>query len=224
MQLYKYETHAHTKETSKCSLVTAAELVGYYKASGYVGIFITDHFLNGNTAVPEELPWKKRIELFCRGYENALTEGQRIGIDVYFGWECSYRGLDLLTYGLDKQWLFEHLDVHRLGINEYCDLIHDNNGFIVHAHPFLAAVDMHVDPRYFPKNVDGLEIFNGSRSDFENECAYNYAKKINLLPFAGTDNHIGLHDRLTGIMLSGRLTNAEDMINAVRNKETKLIL
>ena len=34
--------------------------------AGYTGIFVTDHFFNGNTAVPADLPWRERVERFCR--------------------------------------------------------------------------------------------------------------------------------------------------------------
>ena len=31
---------------------------------GYNGIIVTDHFFNGNTCVPEYLPWKERVDMF----------------------------------------------------------------------------------------------------------------------------------------------------------------
>ena len=67
MGKYKYETHSHTSETSKCSLADGASLAKYYASLGYTVLFITDHFFNGNTTVSPELPWEERVELFCRG-------------------------------------------------------------------------------------------------------------------------------------------------------------
>ncbi len=60
MSLFKYETHTHTSEVSKCSRITAVELVRFYKRCGFSGICITDHFLNGNTLVPKQLPWAEK--------------------------------------------------------------------------------------------------------------------------------------------------------------------
>ncbi|MFP4662053.1 MAG: histidinol phosphatase, partial [Halanaerobiales bacterium] len=97
MNKFKYEIHTHTAEGSKCSSISAVELVHFYKEMGYSGICISDHFLNGNTTVPEEISWTERIELFCRGYEKAYTEGRKVGLDVFFGWEYSFRGTDILT-------------------------------------------------------------------------------------------------------------------------------
>jgi len=219
---YKYETHTHTSEVSKCSKITAEELVRFYKICGFSGICITDHFLNGNTIVPHELQWAERIELFCLGYEKAYTEGKRVGIEVYFGWEYSYLGTDFLTYGLGKKWLLDHPDLLSLSVNEYCDLVHESGGFIVHAHPFCEA-DYISMIRLFPRKVDAIEVLNACRSDFQNKCADEYADNYNLLKVAGSDNHKGRLDRLCGIQLKKRLKCVNDMINAIKNGNTDII-
>lgn len=223
MSLFKYETHCHTSEVSKCSKVTAAKLVQFYKTFGFSGICITDHFLNGNTTVSSELSWDERIQKFCQGYENAYAEGKRIGIDVFFGWEYSYNGTDFLTYGLNKQWLLAHPHLLTLTINEYCDLVHASGGFIVHAHPFREAdyIDM---IRLFPRKIDAVEVLNACRLDSENKYAQQYAKNYNLLTLAGSDNHTGPLDRLYGIQLSRRLKNIDDMIDAIKCGETEIFI
>ena len=82
--LYKYETHAHTMEVSKCAHISGADLARYYKSIGYTGLIVTDHYFNGNTIVPAELPWEERVAQFCKGYEAVKEEGDRIGLDVFF--------------------------------------------------------------------------------------------------------------------------------------------
>ena len=47
VQLFRYETHTHTAEVSRCSRISAVELVRVYKDLGFSGVCITDHFLNG---------------------------------------------------------------------------------------------------------------------------------------------------------------------------------
>ena len=49
--MYRYHTHVHTSLASACARNTGIEMVRAYKEKGYTGIFITDHFFNGNTAV-----------------------------------------------------------------------------------------------------------------------------------------------------------------------------
>ena len=75
--LYKYETHLHTCEASACGVSRGAEYISVYKKLGYDGIFVTDHFFGGNTAVSHELDWEERIEQYCSGYENARAEAAR---------------------------------------------------------------------------------------------------------------------------------------------------
>ena len=219
MQKYKYETHTHTSEGSKCSRITAAELVRFYKASGYSGVCITDHFFNGNTTVARELSWAERIELLCRGYDNAYGEGNKIGIEVFLGWEYSYETTDLLTYGLNKEWLLKHPEIISIGINEYCDLVHEHGGFIVHAHPFREAeyIDM---IRLLPRKVDAIEIYNACCKNFENKVAVQYADNYKLLKSAGSDNHIGNLYRLFGLQSVELFKSIEDMIGAIKSGKT----
>ena len=71
-KLYLYETHMHTSQSSACAVSTGAQMARAYKEAGYTGIFVTDHFFNGNCAVPKFLPWKERVRnrtagVFCLG-------------------------------------------------------------------------------------------------------------------------------------------------------------
>jgi hypothetical protein len=188
---------------------------------GYSGICITDHFLNGNTTVPGNLPWKERVELFCAGFEKAHAEGSKIGLDVFFGWEYSYLGSDFLTFGLNREWLLNHPHLLDLSVNEYCDFARREGGFIVHAHPFRE--DFYIDMiRLLPRSVDAVEVNNACRKDFENKLADEYADSYQLLKTAGSDNHKGRIPRYSGLQLPRRLANVEDLIQAIKNKETEI--
>ena len=221
MHSYKYETHTHTSQVSKCSKVTAQELVRFYKARGYSGLFVTDHFLNGNTTVSKELPWEESIGQFCGGYEQAYEEGKKIGLDVFFGWEYSYFGTDFLTYGLDKDWLMNHPNLLELTVNEYCDLVRGEGGFIVHAHPFREAGYIEMI-RLFPRKVDAVEVINSERTDFENRLAAQYADNYGLSKFAGSDIHSASKTRLSGLEFEKRLKCANDMAQAAKSGKARL--
>jgi predicted metal-dependent phosphoesterase TrpH len=218
-----YEMHSHTSEVSKCSRITGADLAEFYKNLGFCGLFITDHFINGNTSVSKELSWEDSISLFCKGYENAYEKGLQIGIDVFFGWEYSFRGTDLLTYGLSKNWLLEHPEIIGLGINDYCDLVHESGGFIIHAHPFREAfyIDM---IRLLPRKVDAVEVINASMTDFVNGRACEYAKNYGLLKAAGSDNHSGYMEKLYAMSVPERLSCGKDMIKAMQNGKADIIV
>lgn len=221
MDFYRYDTHTHTAEVSLCATLSAEALVHFYKQKGFRGVFITNHFLNGNTRVPGELSWRERIGLFCSGYERALGEGRKIGLDVFFGWEYSYRGTDLLTYGLDKDWLLAHPEVMEADMNGYCDLVRNEGGIIIHAHPFREAfyIDM---IRLLPRKTDGVEVLNGSQKDFENNRALEYARNYGLFETAGSDTHHITQNRLCGIQLTRPLRDAHDMADALRRREAEI--
>ena len=110
-----------------------------YAAAGYTGIIITDHFFYGNTAVDRSLPWEDWVERFCLGYEHAKAEGDKLGLQVFFGWESGYQGTEFLIYGPDKKWLLEHPQIRDATIPEQFELVHQGGGIVVHAHPFREA-------------------------------------------------------------------------------------
>jgi predicted metal-dependent phosphoesterase TrpH len=223
VNMYIYELHSHTSEVSKCSKITGADLAVFYKNRGFAGLFITDHFLNGNTVISRELPWEERIAQFYRGYENAYKKGLEIGLDVFFGWEYSYRGTDFLTYGLDRDWLLNHPEVMEISVNEYCDLVHENGGFIIQAHPFREAfyIDM---IRLLPRKVDAVEVLNASMIDFVNDRANEYADNYGLLKTAGSDNHWGPMEKLGAMGVPERLSDEMEMMEAIRNGQARIVL
>lgn len=216
---YKYETHLHTSETSKCSSSSGAEFVHLFKSLGYTGIFVTDHFLNGNTTAPQDAPWPERVELFCRGYEVAAQEGAKIGLDVFFGWEYSLGWSHFLTYGLGKDWLLANPDLLKLDLLDYLDLVHKDGGSIVHAHPFREGVDL---VHLVPNKVDAIEIINGCRSDDANLHASDFATSFDLPRTAGSDIHEVGQKRLCGIVSSQRLSHARDYVAAIKSGEATI--
>ena len=46
--MYKYETHLHTFPVSNCASAEVRENLEFYKSLSYDGVFITNHFLDGN--------------------------------------------------------------------------------------------------------------------------------------------------------------------------------
>lgn len=219
---YRYETHMHTCEGSACARASGAEMVRAHRENGYTGIFVTDHFFNGNTAVPRNLPWRERVERFCLGYEHAREEGERIGLDVFFGFEYAVKGADFLVYNLDKQWLLEHEDIDREDARRAFALMHRDGGFIIHAHPFRERdyID-HIE--LFPRDVDGVEIVNGAQLEQPemNSRAWLYATMYELPGTAGSDSHhvAGLYG--CGVEVPRRIERPTDYLEMIRAGEAK---
>lgn len=223
MSLHMFETHLHTSEASACSIITGVEQARIYKEAGYTGIIVTDHFFNGNSAVPKGLPWEKRVELFCKGYENAKREGDRIGLSVFFGWESNYMGTEFLIYGLDQEWMKNHPNMLEWTIEEQYNKVREAGGYVVHAHPFRERPYIK-EIRLFPDQVDGVEVYNvGNQSMEFDKKAVAYAKKHNLVAFAGTDSHGFEHERYA-MGFDKPINSIEDFLENVKAGDYKLVM
>lgn len=185
---YRYETHLHTSQASACGSSKGSEHARFYKEMGYHGIIVTDHFFGGNTCIPERLPWKKRVERFCSGYEDALIMGQKIGLDVFFAWEQRFAVDEYLVYGLSPEWLLQHPEVERWNRREQLEGVHRYGGCVIQAHPFRDRD--YIDKICLaPQFSDGIEVANAGNFDYNDAYALRYAQEYNLLTIAGSDNH-----------------------------------
>ena len=213
---YRYETHLHTCPVSKCARATVRDNLEYYKYFDYDGVFITNHFLDGNINADKSLPYADLINFYFSDYEEALSIADEIGIRVFLGVELSYKGTDFLVYGLDKAWFLAHPEIMEMKKSEELALMASEGALIIHAHPFRDA--SYIDHiRLFPKSVHGVEVDNGCRTAFENEMAAHYAKSYSLIPFAGTDNHIGpLKVRLCGVEFDTPIADEADFVEKVK--------
>ena len=217
---YIYETHCHTAPVSKCARASARETVEFYKSEGYDGLFITNHFLDGNVNIPKdsEMTYAEKIEFYFSDYEEAHRIGEEIGLKVFPGVELSCCGSDFLIYGLDKEWYIAHPEI--IGVRDRSKLITliDAGALVVHAHPFREA--SYIDHiRLFPQATHAVEVINGGRTDFENRMAGIYAKEYGFRVTAGSDNHrAGQIGVLAGIETDTPINCVRDYIDCVLNR------
>jgi hypothetical protein len=228
---YKYETHLHTSEVSKCAFNTGAEMARAYKEAGFTGIFVTDHFFNGNTIIPKELDWKEKVDLLYRGYESAKAEGDKIGLDVFFGWEFTLKPYfaDFLTYNLGKDFLLAHPNIDKLPIRDYSRLVRNSGGLIIHAHPYRIAdyMSCHFKPK--PYLADGIEVNNTTSDTLQNYnhkawgLARNNPRHIRI---SGTDIHSTNRNLvgMAGVAFPYRIESVQHFVDALRAGDAKLII
>ncbi|MBR3304609.1 MAG: histidinol-phosphatase, partial [Christensenellaceae bacterium] len=62
--MYKYETHCHTLPVSRCAKASVADTVRFYREAGYDGLFITNHFLDGNINIDRNAPYEEKIRFY----------------------------------------------------------------------------------------------------------------------------------------------------------------
>ncbi|GHV69682.1 hypothetical protein AGMMS49928_13010 [Spirochaetia bacterium] len=216
---YLYETHLHTCESSACAVSHGREYIKPYIDLGYTGVIITDHFFRGNSRIDRSLPWRRWVEQFCRGYEETREEGERRGLDVFFGWEETYDGDDYLIYGLDKNWLLEHPEAASWTRREQFAAVHRGGGCVVQAHPFRQHY-------YISKIVlstgcvDAVEAANAGNEDQSYDAlAMRYAEKLSLPVSAGSDIHRASDvtpDTTFGVYLEKKLSSITDYVRAIR--------
>lgn len=222
--MYRYETHLHTCQGSACGRSTGAAHVRFYKERGYQGIFITDHFFGGNTAAPRSGPWKERVDWYFSGFEDAWNEGQKIGLDVFFGIEQNFCGDEYLIYGLDKQFLLDHPGMEHWSHREQLEQVHAAGGCVIQAHPFrmrgyLSAI------RVCDLYADGIEVANAGNTPAQDAYAARYAAARGLYTIAGSDNHRSDENSvLYGVGFEEPLQSAADFVQRVLTRQPRTLL
>ena len=220
--MYRYETHLHTFPVSKCGKVSVREALEFYKSLNYDGVFITNHFVDGNIGIDTDDSYENLLNFYFSDYEEGLKIGEEIGLKVFFGNEISYKGTDFLIYGLDKEWYLAHPEILEMKKSRVLPYYMENGALVIHAHPFREAgyID-HI--RLFPRCVHGAEIYNACRTDFENTMAEQYTENYSLLPFAGSDNHVGAaRPTLGGMESETPIYDETDFVGRVLSGEMKI--
>ena len=233
--MYRYETHCHTAPVSKCGKASVEDTVSFYKEYGYDGIFITNHFLDGNINLSaRKLPYREQIDYYFSDYEDAVRIGAAAGIKVFQGVELSYKGTDFLIYGLDKEWYKEHPEIMEMEKTEELPFLMEAGALVIQAHPYREAhyID-HI--RLFPRSVHGVEVINSNQAWESNEMAKLYARQYGFLTTAGSDNHWGsnafnqlkekdLRPELAGMCSDHEINSVQEFIIGVRSGRLKLFL
>lgn len=188
---YKYDIHLHSDEGSPCGNASAKDLPRAYKNGGYSGFVLTDHFFREH--IMSAGSYKDGVMRNYNAYLEAKKEGDKIGIDVFFGIEFRYRGDDFLTYGIDLEFLLANEDIFDIDFAEYSRRVHEAGGFIIQAHPFRNGNRPVVIQVPY---IDAIEIFNASHNDttshypaFYNDLAEHFASKMGIIGTAGSDTH-----------------------------------
>lgn len=215
---YLYETHMHTCQASACGVSRGSEHVRYYKDQGYSGIIITDHFFGGNTAVDRHLPWDQFVDRFWTGYEDAAEEGQKIGLDVFFGLEQNFAGDEYLVYGLTKQFMKEHPEMPRWTRKQQYDFVHAAGGCVVQAHPFRMRPWYMNRIRIGLEFCDAVEVANVGNDPQDDARCMLMAREKNLVMIAGSDNHRSPAKEIYGVELDEKLNGIGDFVRLILNR------
>ena len=220
--MFKYETHLHTYPVSRCAGATVKESLEFYNKMGYDGVFITNHFLDGNINIDKDSPYLEQIEFYFSDYEQGVKIGKELGIKVFCGVELSYKGTDFLIYGLDKEWFIEHPGIMDMKKTDELAFMMQEGALVIQAHPYREAGYInHI--RLFPRSVHGVEIINACQDENTNNLAKIYCESYNLLEFAGSDNHIaGKKKFLAGLCFNEPIDSESDFIEKFKSGKAQI--
>jgi predicted metal-dependent phosphoesterase TrpH len=221
MEMYRYDTHVHTSESSDCGELPATDVVRLYKEAGYSGIVITDHFHSFFFDRFPDLSWPDKVERYLLGYRLAVQEGSRIGLNVLLGMEMRFSesNNDYLVYGFDETFLLEHPALYRVGLRGFRDIIQGTGIRIYQAHPFRNGME-----RVDPKLLDGVEVFNGHpRHNSRNHLAREFAVEHSIRMIAGSDSHEAGDVGSSGIMVPHPINTISEFVAFLDKNEGGLL-
>jgi predicted metal-dependent phosphoesterase TrpH len=187
------DTHVHTKETSPCGRVPAAEAARLYSAAGYAGVIVTDHFTDDVFEAFTETSWPAKVRRWFAGFRTFHDTAAPLGLTAFPGMEIRFRNTvnDYLVFGVTEDLLASEPCLYDRDL-AYLRGFADRSGLLVYqAHPFRMAMS-----RAEPRLLDGIETWNGNSShDSANDRADRWADENGLRKISGSDFHHPEHIR-----------------------------
>lgn len=220
---YLTEMHLHTKETSNCGKMPAAETVENYILLGFNTIVVTDHFSTHTYFKYDynSLSWQEKVDIFLKGY-NTAKDAAKGRINILLGMELRFDSEsdpnDYLVYGIDENFLREHKDILDMNISSFSALARKNGLMIFQAHPFRFGIKI-TNVKY----LDGIEVCNRNiEHDSHNEIAALWAEKFGLKKTAGSDHHQKGNEGLAGIISKHEITSNKVLLDTLKKQDYTL--
>lgn len=190
------DLHIHEKTFSTDSFLALEEIVAIAKRKGLDGICITDHDSMGLREYAKEYSQKTGFPIF-------------VGIEFY-----SLQG-DILAFGIDRY------PKERVNAQEFIDLVHEQGGVVVSAHPFRHNRRGLEDQLDILKGVDAIEILNGSTLPDATMMAVKYAKKHGFAITGGSDCHYPEKVGICATYFPRDIQTTDELVEAIRNHECR---
>lgn len=190
------DLHMHEKRYSLDSFLSLEEMVDIAKKRGLDAICITDHDSMGLRDYAAEYSKKTGFPIF-------------VGIEYY-----SLQG-DILAFGIDDY------PKERGEAQEFIDYVHEQGGVVISAHPFRhnrRGLESSLDTL---KDVDAIEILNGSTLPDATMVAVQYARKYGFAVTGGSDCHYPDKVGICATYFPRDVKNMKDLIQMIRDKECK---
>ena len=214
--MIKVETHFHTGESSFCARISAAQGIAVYKDI-YDAIIVTDHFARYSHNQMPHLSYEGYVNWWLTGYNKAFSAGEKYGVKVFLGMEITpdNSSNDYLIYGISKEILLANNGLFAMNEGKLKQFSDDNNLLMFQAHPFRPYITV-----CDPKNVHGVETFNGNpRHDNNNDKSLAFAEKHHLMHISGSDFHKEGDEYTGGIAMEHMPKDNADFVEMLKNRE-----
>ncbi len=212
MKGYLFDTHVHTKESSSCGRVAAADIVARYKALGYDGIIITDH-VHASQFGKHGSTYEEQAAKYLEGYKAAKAFEDE-NFHVIQGMEIRFleNDNDYLLYGFDEDFIFSDDFAHYETLEDFRPVVEKNGLILFQAHPFrcnMTVIDQSL--------LDGVEVYNGHGDhNSSNDIAYKWAQKYSHRMLSGSDFHGNDTMEPGGVYFEEYVKNSKDVAEALR--------
>ena len=190
------DLHMHEKRFSKDSFLALEEIVDIARERHLDGICITDHDSMGLRDYAAEYSEKTGFPIF-------------VGIEYY-----SLQG-DILAFGI------QDYPKERLDAQTFIDDVHAQGGVVISAHPFRhnrRGLETALDTL---RDVDGIEILNGSTMPDATMMAVRYAHKYGFAVTGGSDCHYHYKVGVTATWFPNDIRTMDELVEAIRRKECR---
>ena len=217
---YRYEIHAHTRNSSRCGKLDGAEIAQKYKDAGYDGIVITDHYAPMSFDPKEFFNKKQAMDHYLRGYRSAKTVEDE-NFSVILGMELRFYATvnDYLVYGVTEEMLYSLPLLLGKYLRRATKLLRKNGCVVIQAHPFRKFIT-----RANPKHLDGVEVLNGKTDGELNRKAKEWADSFAPnIQTGGSDCHSDSSFATSGIITNEPIRTSEDLVRILKSGEFKII-
>ena len=175
----------HSKNYSPCGHFSAKEIVEKYKAKGYDGVVLSNHFFINDKYLIDK---KGYGDFFLEGYLEFQEECKKAGIVPYLGMEIRFNKIsnnDFLLYGINKDDIYGALEYLDKDLETFYKEFKRDDILIFQAHPYRNGCTPEK-----PDFLDGAEAFNMHPGHNNRPPrAVKFAKENNLLICGGSDFH-----------------------------------
>ena len=211
--MIKIDLHTHAKPISKCSKLTAQELIDLKIKQGYGGMVLTDHCLG---AYYFPVSYINYVEEVIEEYIKARDYGICKGFKVYLGLEVNIQKPsygDWLLYGITEDFLRKSPPLNELSQQELYKLCVANNVLLVSAHPFRSGMFLGDT-----SCMDGVEINCTPCDYYKKDQVFDLAKEKGLLVTCGTDCHFEDDRFYGGIIIPKQINDSVDLAKFMKKK------